>query len=404
LLAAWVVYQTLDRTPGELMRYAERRLIGHNKLEAVALPVFAWVRPLFEREPYPLQVSAPRGQQAQRLPPQRYDAQGRPVPSQAQTGPAVASPLATQYVQDTPGLLRAIRQAQPGDVIELAPGTYRVQTNVKIGQAGRADAPVVLRAERVGQSVIEFNALEGFLVQVPYWVFEDLTIVGKCPRHQDCEHAFHVVTKAHSTVIRNNLVEDFNAHIKVNGHEGRWPDDGLVQFNTLRNSRGRDTHFPVTPIDVVAASRWVVADNIISDFVKLHGNLISYGVFMKGAGEDGRIERNTIVCTSAHISQPGLRVGASFGGGGTGAPFCRDKQCIAEHTRGVLQDNDIAHCNDFGIYINEANQTLIRGNRLLNTAGIDVRFPNASATITGNVVEGRIRSREGGVVQASDNQ
>lgn len=404
LLAAWAGYRWADRTPGELLRYAERRLLGHNKLEAVALPVFAVVRPFIEREPFALQVAAPRGQQAHRLPPQRYDAQGRPLPSKAVAAAVLASPAATQRVQGVDQLLRAVRQAQPGDVIELAPGRYPIKGNVNIDRPGLAGAPVVLRAERVGQAVLEFNALEGFFVQAPYWVFEDLTIVGKCSRHQDCEHAFHVVMKARNTVIRNNLVEDFNAHIKVNGHKGQWPDDGLVQFNTLRNSAGRDTHFPVTPIDIVAANRWVVVDNTISDFVKLHGNLISYGVFMKGAGEGGRIERNTIVCTSRDISQPGVRVGASFGGGGTGAPYCRDKKCLTEHTLGVLQDNDIAHCNDFGIYINQANQTTIAGNRLLNTAGIDVRFPNASATVTQNVVEGRIRSRDGGVVEASGNE
>ena len=36
-------------------------------------------------------------------------------------------------------------------------------------------------------------------------------------------------------------MEDFNAHIKVNGEGGQWPDNGLVQYNTLTNSHPRTT-------------------------------------------------------------------------------------------------------------------------------------------------------------------
>ena len=44
---------------------------------------------------------------------------------------------------------------------------------------------------------------------------------------------------------------------------------------------------------------------------------MAYGVFMKGASAQGRIERNLIICTTQDISQPGNRIGLSFGGGGT---------------------------------------------------------------------------------------
>jgi len=41
-----------------------------------------------------------------------------------------------------------------------------------------------------------------------------------------------------------------------------------VQGNSLFNSTVRDTDEPVTPIDVVGASGWVVRDNLIADFAK----------------------------------------------------------------------------------------------------------------------------------------
>jgi hypothetical protein len=38
---------------------------------------------------------------------------------------------------------------------------------------------------------------------------------------------------------------------------------------------------------------------------------------------------------------------------------------------------------------------MIRGNRLINTYGIDVRFPESSALMSGNELDGLVRSRDG---------
>nr|WP_145544884.1 hypothetical protein [Variovorax boronicumulans] len=407
---AWWAYRTLDRMPGELLRYVERRLYGHTRLESLALPAIDLLRARFERPvpsgPLP---SLGKGAQETVLPTVRFDADGRPVA--ARPGQS-ADPQGGRIVpvSSMALLAEAMREARPGTVIEILPGTYSMRDNLKTGQAGTAQAPIVVRAAKPQSVVLQSSAMEGFIVTQPYWVFENLSIQGQCSADGNCEHAFHVVGPARSTVIRNNRLVDFNAHIKINGYPGTFPDNGLIQYNTLENTRRRDTHLPVTPIDLVAAARWTVADNLIANFIKGDGDAISYGLFMKGASFQGRIERNLLICTRQDISAKGAkvgsgaRVGISLGGGGTGTPYCRDQQCQFEHNEGVVVNNVIAHCNDAGIDMNRAQNSIVAHNTLINTGWIDVRNTPSSAAIYGNWYEGRVRQREGGWAEEAASQ
>ncbi|MDP2809177.1 MAG: chondroitinase-B domain-containing protein [Rhodocyclaceae bacterium] len=406
ITSLWLAYLIIDRAPGELMRYAERRLIGHPKLESVILPMFKLLRPYIERPVTGPLPTLGKGQQAQALPPQRYSAKGRPLATdKAGAAPPDATYSAAMLLASEAEIQQGIAQAHPGQVLEIAPGTYPMARSIRIHNAGQADRPIILRAKAPGSVIIESTALEGFHLHAPYWIFENLVIRGICKEHSNCEHAFHIVGKARNIVIRNNRIEDFNAQIKVNGLSGDWPDDGLIQFNSLTTSKKRNTARPITPIDIVGADRWQVADNVISNFVKGDGNKVSYGVFMKGASSHGRIDRNLIICTDKDISQPGTRVGLSFGGGGTyPVSLCRDQRCITEHSHGIAVNNIIAHCNDFGIYINKSNQTLIAHNTLINTYGIEIQFQSASATMNGNLMEGLIVQRNAGRLDVGLNE
>jgi hypothetical protein len=377
-----------SRTPGELIRRAQLRIQGHDWQERALLPPLLRIQRRIERLP------------ASGLPSLGKGWQPREGSSLLAGMEADLVPVASSEE-----LLRAIARARAGQTIVLAPGDYRIGTAVTTGAAGTRNRPITVRSDRPGQTLIEIATVEGILVDKPYWTFENLHFRGACKSDSDgyCEHALHIVGDAHHTRVRNSLLEDFNAHFKINGAGDSFPDDGLIERNTITNTRVRNTHVPVTPIDLVAASRWVVSDNVISNFVKGGGDRISYGVFMKGAGDGGRIERNLVICTPGDISVPGQRVGISFGGGGTGKPYCRDKACEAEHTGGVVANNIVAHCNDFGIDVNRAARTLVAHNTLVNTAGIDVRNAPASARIHGNLLEGRIRQRSDGEMRAENN-
>lgn len=298
---------------------------------------------------------------------------------------------------------QAMASASPGDIITFLPGEYAIRGTVHANRPGSAEAPIVVRAMHPGTVTIAFNAGEGFAVSAPYWRFENLTIRGACSNAGSCDHAFHVVGKAHHFVARNNTIRDFNAHFKINGERGSFPDHGLIESNTLSNAAPRYTTRAVTPIDLVAASGWVIRANLIEDFVKAWGDRISYGVFAKGGAQRTVFERNVVLCERALRGQPGQRVGLSFGGGGTGKPYCRDGRCITEHDGGVMRANLIAGCSDVGIYLNSAANTQVVDNTLLDTAGAQVRFPESGASFEGNLVDGPLHSRQGGVLRVGDN-
>jgi hypothetical protein len=290
-------------------------------------------------------------------------------------------------------------------VITLLPGTYRIDgMPIDANRPGQASAPIVVRGPRLGAVVIEFATVEGFRVSAPYWRFENLTIRGMCRADDECEHAFHVVGGAHHFESVNNVISDFNAHIKVNGQDGRFPDDGLVESTTLTNMHPRVTTKPVTPFDLVAASGWTLRANLISDFIKAEGDHVSYGAFVKGGGSRNVFERNVVWCEQRLRGLPGQRIGLSLGGGGTGRTVCRDGRCITEQDGGVLRANLIVGCSDVGIYLNSAAASRILDNTLVDTAGIDVRYPTSSALVDGNIVDGRLRSRDGGIIHAADNR
>jgi hypothetical protein len=303
-------------------------------------------------------------------------------------------------------LVSAINNAAPGDVITAAPGTYDLSQNVYCDNAGTAAQPIVVRAAALGQAFIRFNAIEGFKVSAPHWTFENLDIRGVCLVHGDCEHAFHVAGQADFTQIRNCRLHDFNAMIKGNG-EGNpfvFPDDVVIERCELFNSTLRFTDKPVTPIDVVGGRRWVIRSNFIHDHGKAQGDGISYAAFLKGNSRDGLFERNLVICQRDHAG--GIRLGLSFGGGGSGPPsICEAGTCTPEHQNGVMRNNIIVNCpQDVGIYLNKAANTGIYNNNLYNTTGIDVRFTGSTADLRDNLLSGAIRNRDGGTSTKAANR
>lgn len=395
----------VNRSPSEVIRYVIKRLEGHNKLEYVFLPPIRWLQTKFEHPVPPGKLpSLGKGIQAFSLAPLLYSSEGIPLPidnAKAHGGMPRLSQIKT--VSTPQEIIRAVETAKEGDSIEILPGVYPIRQNIRTNSAGTQANPIRVFASNPGQTIIEFSAVEGFHITQPYWVFENLRVRGVCKRHDDCEHAFHIVGRAKNTVIRNNLIEDFNAHIKVNGIDNHWPDAGLVQFNTLTNTGPRQTTKPVTPVDIVGASYWSLHDNLISNFIKDDGNKVAFGAFMKGAGQGGVISRNLVICTHAKISQPGIRVGLSFGGGGTQKSSCRDKKCMFEHENGRILNNIVAHCNDDGIDLNNSVGSHVFHNTLINTAGISMRNPYSSAQIAANLLSGDIRNRSRGLMQLDSN-
>ena len=353
--------------------------------------------------------------------PGRKHANGRPLfggyPRVAVAGLAVVLALWSRsaFAKDVPvatatELTTAIAAAQAGDRIILADGSYALTNNVNCNAIGTAQAPITVVAKNALAAKITFNALEGFKVNAPYWHFEGLDIKGICPNDSDCEHAFHVSGAAKFFSLRLSRVVDFNDQIKVNANQIAtvWttPDDGLVEGNELFDTKARNTSNPTTKINIDTGDRWIVRANYIHDYQKGQGDGISYAAFMKSGGKSGVFERNLVV--GAKDFTGGTRIGLSFGGGGTANQFCApaydvNTPCDPEHTDGTIRNNIIASCSDVGIYLNKAKNTKVLFNTLIATSGIDFRFASTTGVAVGNVLDGKIRPRDGGTFTASEN-
>ena len=74
-----------------------------------------------------------------------------------------------------------------------------------------------------------------------------------------------------------------------------------------------------------------------------------------------------------------------------------------EHTGGLIRNNIVMNCADVGLYLNRAKDTLVLNNLFYRTMGIDVRFEQSTAEIKNNIVDGKIKSRDGGTFSSSHN-
>jgi parallel beta-helix repeat protein len=389
VLVAGTVFglEQFNTAPRQLAPYLDKRAQGHHPQIAGAA---AWASGTL--------MKLDRGQAALPV----VGDHGWRIGAQPVSGPAPTS-TDVVMVSNTGELVNAMAQARAGEVITILPGTYRFPVNLELAQSGRDGAPITVRADRPGTVFLEFNMEEGFIVNGPFWTFENLNIRGVCKDHNYCEHAFHVVGKAAHFIARNNTISDFNAHFKINGNETSFPDDGLIEANTITNTAPRQTDRPVTPIDLVGANRWRIAHNLISDFIKAGGDRISYGAFVKGGGAANRLEQNIVLCEDKLLNLPGSRVGLSLGGGGTGAQYCRDRRCLTEQDAGVIESNLIASCTDDGIYLNRAAASKIFHNTLIDTGSVSVRFVESTADVEGNLIDSTVQARDGGELRLDQN-
>jgi parallel beta-helix repeat protein len=313
-----------------------------------------------------------------------------------------AVPASARRVSDVDGLRQALAQANPGDVVVLQAGRYRIEGEpLPLNRPGTADAPITLRGTAGAQLLV--NVREALVVTAPWWRIEGLDVQGRCASDSDCDHAFHIDSGASHFYAADNWLHDFNAHIKINGTGARFPDDGVIEHNTLSNADVRHTSNAVTPIDLVGASGWHIRGNLISDFIKGEGDQISYGAYAKGAGSANVFSYNVVWCEHKLRGQPGARVGLSFGGGGSGPSYCRDQRCVVEQEGGVMESNLVASCSDDGIYLNNAANSRISNNSVLGTTGMSLRFAGSSAAVDGNLLDGPVRVRDGALLREGDN-
>ena len=274
-------------------------------------------------------------------------------------------------VADVAALRAALQAAAPGDDIVLAAGIYVVDSNLNCAASGTSAAPIRVRAAVPRSVTLRFGSsggiVEGFRISGAWWQLDGLDVEGACAVDSNCEHAVHVFGDAEHLLLRDNVLRDFNAQLKSNGiAQGGvyvYPDDVIVEYNRFYDTRARNTANPVTKLDVVGGRRWIVRGNTFHDYQKLGGDGVSYAAFLKGNSREGVFERNLVRCSQAFSG--GVRLGLSFGGGGTSPDaICEDGSCTPEHQGGIMRNNIVLSCSDVGIYLNKAANTRLQHNTL----------------------------------------
>ena len=319
--------------------------------------------------------------------------------------------LKTVFVATEREIIEAISSSVAGTEIIVAPGKYKFGRNkiAKTVHAGEPLLPIILRAQSHGDVEFLLSTREGLVISQPFWRIENIIFKGiKNKKDTWIDHAIHIINDADGVSIANNSFINFNAHIKVNGGMDKkgqareFPDFGLIEHNNFFNEWKRNTaRNAVVPIDIVGGNSWSVKSNFIADFGKNgnRGRGVTMGAYIKGAASNGKFVNNLIACewNLPHTNPFDVRVGLSFGGGGTNKKYCRSDTCEVEHKDGLIDQNVIINCeNDVGIYLNKASNTIIRNNYIFNSLGIDVRYSTSSAIIDNNAMDGRIRARNDG--------
>jgi hypothetical protein len=161
-----------NRTPRELAPYIERRASGHNPtIVGIGNWAGKMLRSLDRMEPLIYQLPALNvGVQA----------------TSSADARAAEHPLMVGSVEQA---LLAIRNAKAGDVITFLPGVYRFTgASIPVINPGRADAPIIVRAQQAGTVKLELGAAEGFVIMAPFWTFENLHLRGVCKQQTYCDH------------------------------------------------------------------------------------------------------------------------------------------------------------------------------------------------------------------------
>lgn len=119
LAVAFLLYQSVGKTPGELMDYAERRLDGHPRLERIALPLMANLRDWLD---------APSAAQRQRMPfvvapPPKLIVESAPTKTNRQAG-ETGRILRVGPGREFLSIAMAAKEARDGDIVEIDAGNY----------------------------------------------------------------------------------------------------------------------------------------------------------------------------------------------------------------------------------------------------------------------------------------
>ncbi len=265
-------------------------------------------------------------------------------------------------------LREAIGNAEPGDEIILAAGTYRLSRQLWIDKQGTESNPIIIRsggekysAKLTGSSEEGINIGDG----AAYLVIDGLEVFGMGDNNIHVQNAHHITLqniKSYDAGRNGDVIKVNQAHHIT------------VQNTELARSGAR----PGCPsencwqelIDFVDTDDSVIRDNVMTDF----GNLAGY---VKGGSTNVLITGNTITGQRSGAGDPSWGIG-----GWTDRELLRGRQYEAINVR--FEDNIITNSSYGALGIYDANNVQIRNNTLNNNRGTLIEFKAGNAPSEGS--------------------
>jgi hypothetical protein len=289
-------------------------------------------------------------------------------------------------------ILAAIAAAAPGDVITVSPGTYDFNQLIYVQNHGEASARVFLRAEDLGTVRFNLSHVENFKIQAMYWIFENIHFFGDCSSGDSCEHAFHIVADADDVIFRNNEIENFASHVKLNGEvvgsgpAKSFPDRTMFINNFWHNTRYVTNDAPHNILNLDGGKDHVVRGNIFADYSAPDTLPKSASaVYPKASALRILIEQNLIVCEKVRTEGEtgrGIQLGdgapASICDGdldGDGSGDCEEN---GQSQEALVRNNIIMNCDNggssAGIMVGSDRESMLYHNTVYNVGARNAGF------------------------------
>lgn len=312
-------------------------------------------------------------------------------------------------VKNAAELYRAARSTQPGNVIVLAAGEYRLSATLSIRTdyitlRGAADSCDAVQLIGPGMEAVEYSG-------VPNAIWSDAIglRVQNLTIKDFYQHGIVLNSGAESPVIQNVVFQDIGMQsIKANPSGfGDGVDDGRVENSVFIYTQGpsvKDLGAGVgytNAVDVHGGNNWVIRNNRFENFHTPDSAdyLWNPAILMWNGARGSVVEGNTFVDVDRAIAF-GLLDRAN------------------DHFGGVIQNNRIEYTQglysstrkvgaDAAIIVWSSPETMVRGNEILTRGNlhrsIEFRFHTDGAKAIGNRVDAPIGSRDGGLYEAFDN-
>ncbi len=274
---------------------------------------------------------------------------------------------ASRLVRITPGtnLQTALNAMVPGDILELAAGTYAAPNYPGIEKSGTASAWVVVRGAAGSRPVIDLQNSGELHVGASYLLLENVEVRnGK-------GNNLHVVPRAGAgplthvilrNVVSTKMASGTGAAVKAAGSwsygSGAPLDYFYVEGCELAGSPSNAI------IDAVAVRHAVVRDCWLHDPINV--TLKSPVIFFKGGSSDTLIERNLIEGARGNGA---VMVGGDTGGQWFDGLYYSNK---IEGVNQVIRNNLIADFDDSAFEIRGVKNAKIHGNTIVTQTSFSI--------------------------------